>query len=321
MAQLHWHFRKPSAKQVFSDHSDIFGGIRNVRQRVALKKLFFDRYLSEASTARYLKIARRNDVTRALFRAANSPDSDWRSHAYDVLSLVRPRGYSKLLSERVRTDDVHQNRFELIRYLTRSPTRVPLRTIEHAVFDSHRSVREAAAVELVKRKGFRYLAGLLDRFFPENAKRVTRPELFYLESSPEPVPISEIEKNRNAGRQVFLHRGVPVYLVDSKSLPPKEGAKLPALGKYIHGVLWLNSDPAVLPARFRRAIAEHEVGEMFSHDIAQGLTLHYLGRKGLLSDYWNFYKDKPFVFVRDRELQKLCEEYPKDFGRFRRFLR
>jgi len=98
---------------------------------------------------------------------------------------------------------------------------------------------------------------------------------------------------------IFFHRGFPVYLSD------KLGRK--TLGRYINGCLFVSTK---IPEEFRPIIAEHEFGEIFSHEIGIALEFLYAKRKGLLQDYLNYGR-------MTEGLEELLYEDPKGFAEFK----
>lgn len=66
---------------------------------------------------------------------------------------------------------------------------------------------------------------------------------------------------------------------------------------------------------FRRSVAEHEFGEIFSHEVGNALEMLYVEKHGLMEDYLEWTQR-----ISKREFQKIAKKQ-KGFERFRKYFR
>ena len=176
--------------------------------------------------------------------------------------------------------------------------------------------RANAMSEYAKRHGYSNALKLVKKRFPDSRSTYVPKYLSYKGKIGQ-TPMHKTDKPEDEGTHAFIHRGLPVRLVPSKML---EGKEIDAMGEYRDGAIWLNADESVLPKRFRKAIAEHEFGEIWVHEQGLALQLKKLDEDGLVGDFWGHIKDKPFELTRERQLQNLIEQYPNDFGHLKKDL-
>lgn len=183
--------------------------------------------------------------------------------------------------------------------------------LKYALFDSDRTVREIASNALADYLGYRAVADLITKKYPKNTLGEL-PSEFFSDSPIAPntraklrskgsLPVREQLKS---GKPFFLHRGLPVFIVNAPKAP---------LGRYIDGAIFINGSKKDLPAKFRKAVAEHEFGETFSHRAGNALMMLQLEKEGSFKEFIESY---PGI---GNEFHLLIMEDPKGFKEFRKY--
>jgi len=316
MARSIVRFKIPKPKEVYGKHPEIFGPITDPRQRLALKRTMFDGSMDNRTFARRLKVIGGAQCIAALFRCSKSKKGDLRANAVWLLSKLKPKGFERVMVKASRLEPNYNTRFSAILSLFEIKGKAAENVLKGALFDTDREIRSFVSNHLSKRIGLAKVFELINSQFPQHGRgERASMDFFYFKNDGSKRSRQELKDVSRKGRFGFYHQGLPVRLVPSRLLPPAVGASLPALGKYHQGVLWLNADTKILPKRFRRAMAEHEFGEAFSHNFGQAMMLSWLASHAQLPAFWKHFKGKPFAFIRNRELPKLVEEFPREFGK------
>jgi len=169
-----------------------------------------------------------------------------------------------------------------------------------ALFDFNKNVRFHASSTLSRIIGLRAVVDFINKHYPGETLSMVPAQFFQREISVEKLlelrkrgspPLGRLgELRKKYGKPVFYHRGFPVFL--SQEIRS---------GKYVNGAFLLARDTRLLPKKFRRAVAEHEFGEIFSHTVGNALQMLWLERHKLLQEYMEHRHDKRMQF---REIVK-----------------
>jgi len=204
--------------------------------------------------------------------------------------------------------------------------------LKAALFDSRRIVREAASKSLSEIIGLRKVTEFINRQYPGKALsrvpahylptgRISAAELLKLRQHGYPTMRQLLDMRRKGypltswaemlrekyGKPAFYHRGLPVFLV--------AGVRelILSIGKYHYGAFLVEKNKERLPSKFRRAVAEHEFGEIFGHDIGNALQMLWLERYGLFQKYIN-----RFPSIGEEFLETIRKD-PKGFAEFKKY--
>lgn len=199
--------------------------------------------------------------------------------------------------------------------------RTAINALKHSVFDYSRDVRKQVVLQLAKHIGYVNVAKLINKTYPRDFfKRV--PSEFMADGNrlnravqtQETRQWSHADRFKYAreslGKPDFWHRGLPVYLVRGL----KDSHRQPSFGRHEDGVILLNMNKRFLNPEFRRVVAEHEFGEMFSHEIGLVMELLYAEKNGLLDAYVKH----PNIW---QEIEELVITHKKDFDHFTGYLK
>lgn len=214
-----------------------------------------------------------------------------------------------------------------------------------SLFDLERSVRLEVSEALVKLVGARKVAGYINKRYPEDSLSKVPAEFFLLPpldvykakvdleslrrlGSPnmkELVKLARKKQFRNEyleqtqGKYAwpdFFHRGLPVFLRKRRD---KRGNF--EVGIYNRGMIYLSKQEGLLPKRFRRALAEHEFGEIFGHDVGNALMMIWLEERGLFKEFLEHYGRHEIRYYGNaikREMIKTIEG-DSSMNRFRKY--
>jgi len=152
--------------------------------------------------------------------------------------------------------------------------------LKASLFDMSSIVRKEAAVQLPKLIGYRGIVKLINSY-PEKL----------LSNMPEDFLGSSYPKEAPKEKPAFFHRGFPVYL-----------GKEPSLGMFHGKFFLLEKNEKVVPLEFRETIAEHEFGEIFSHEIGLAMEMIWLEKGKMFNKYLKAFPKE------SKDFQKIAKE-------------
>jgi hypothetical protein len=223
------------------------------------------------------------------------------------------KAFTKPLLEALK-DSSYEVRSFAIQALGGIRSKIAIDAIKHSIFDSNRFVREQAILKLAPMIGYLEIAKLLNKKYPRNYFRsvplefMTDGERLSFSTQTQETRKDSHKNRYNYIRTVygnpdFWHRGLPVYLVNG----------LKSYGRYTDGVILLAKNKRQLKPEFRKIVAEHEFGEMFSHEIGLVMELIYAKKEGIIQEYLKHPK-------LGEELKQMITQHPQEFRQFKQYL-
>jgi hypothetical protein len=246
------------------------------------------------------------------------------SEGITSLSFVRKAIKDNQIIREVRrqslTNPIVEARVSSLMFLQKTNTPQARRAIRKAVFDTDRAVREVALKLVVEKEGYGRIVREIKRVFPLNAPQIER-AFFELEEGnvKDTYTQSSHKKNQEEVTHTTLHRGLKTHFTkpNAEMMSLQYNGKrrvTPFMGKYIKGELYINGDSRIVPQELRGAVMEHEFGELWGHELGHVFELLWLKKNKKVKLFWDYYKDKPFDFVREQQLQQIIKKYPKLFS-------
>jgi hypothetical protein len=251
------------------------------------------------------------ETQKAIFKAIHGKDSELAENSFysimDVRGVPNRKRVNKLVKDFSSTSPSVSIRLSTIEYLSKLKTPSAKRALKKMIFDSERDVRSKALQTIAKKEGYLGVLREIHKVFPLNCPPIDK-LFFHNRNNPHEIDFS---KTLFKGH----YRGAPIYITteESHKILEEKNKPIANMGEYKDGKILINGNEQIVPKKFRSIVIAHEFGEYWGHEFGLVTMLIEAKRKNQLEDFWNFFKNKPFDFIKERQLQKLIEKYPKDF--------